>query len=172
MRPTCGGEGEIDLLFKQLHIFKLVKPKNYENHLFVFLSLIFALGSVAAQNTVTLKTGENLNTKAAELTAIFQKIMILEGVSQMKNFELTKDENSEIQYVAGEGLSKEGNNIVFRVQATVTVKNKETRIKLTNKGGKILAESCTSATCSTCRFAKTGGCECDANTDCNHNISK
>jgi hypothetical protein len=55
----------------------------------LFLSLIFALGSVAAQNTVTVKTGENLNTKAAELTTIFQKIMILEGVSQMKNFELT-----------------------------------------------------------------------------------
>jgi hypothetical protein len=88
-----------------------------------------------------------------------------------------KEKNSKTQYVAGEGLTKEGNTIAFRVQVSVTNTTTEMRIDFGGAGGQFLAESCTGVNCSKCRFAKTGGCECErtvrgADGHCNHNISK
>lgn len=144
---------------------------------FAMLLLLFSFGIANAQNSITLKKAQALNEKAPELRGIFLKASILEGVSEMSNFELAKDEETGDYFVAGQGKEKNGNDIVFRAKVTVTTTTTSLRIDF---GIVLQAESCAGVNCSLCAFAKKGGCECKRTGHtgdtgfghCNHVISK
>lgn len=138
--------------------------------------IFFALGfihlvSCTAQDIVL--NSSDLNNKKEVLTEYSKRYDILSKLSDLGNFEYSRDEESEQGYLYGTAVDNDGNNVVFRISANES----EGQITLRASGG--TAESCSGHNCEQCAFASSGGCTCKkagsisgGSAYCNHSISR
>lgn len=128
--------------------------------------LLLVVGTSYAQK-IKIEDKNDLSPYTKQLTAIFNTAGIFKNITSKGDYTFATNQATGKSYVVGKGRTIDGSFVTFRSEAKL--KSKSLKINVNE------SEMCTGDNCETCRFAITGGCECEKAAgekgDCNHTIT-
>lgn len=137
--------------------------------LLVCIIMVIAVSNCYSQK-ITVKDKNDLSPYAKELTNLFNTVDFFKDITNKGEYTFVTDENTGKSYVVGTGKTINGNHATFRSSASY--RSQKLKINVNR------SETCLGDNCGKCKFAITGGCECenaDSNNKgaagCNHSIT-
>lgn len=136
------------------------------------VALMVAICTACTAQKINVKNLNDLSGQSDQITRHMNEIAIFKEIRQKANYKFDKDEDGKA-YVSGEGVTKDGAKVIFRVGASASAINGSFDISMEASG-----ESCSGVNCTKCAFEKGGGCKCESIGShlggppyCNHSVS-
>lgn len=124
-----------------------------------------------------IESEKSLSDYRPNITGQLTKFKIIEGLNDIKDYEINYVSFHDAYFIQGRGFDKDGNSVLFRQQIGLKKLKDGTKIIDFNPGKDPIGETCASVNCSKCSFAADGGCDCSQGINqsepagCNHTIT-
>lgn len=113
---------------------------------------------------VSMSEGESIDNYTKYLSGYFDRIDILESMTNMGNFTLITE--GEKKFLQGQATNEQNQKVVFRIQVSVSTD------KLTiKKVDDFKTVACVAKSCVDCAFKDDYDCSCNGEGECEQNIS-
>jgi|GEM_PF-6668436 len=114
---------------------------------------------------VSMSEGQTIADYTKYLTGYFERIDILETLTNKSNYSIVTAEDKK--FIQGEGLNASQQKVVFRIEVTTSADG----LTITKAESDFKALACVAVSCTDCAFKDAYNCGCNSEGSCEQSLS-